>query len=59
MTEKLIGYGLAAGVWTTALVAFPPVAAFGVGLAIVTAPTMRRFHEQLEADLARRDQVPS
>lgn len=55
MTRNIIGYGLSAGVIVTAIVGFPPVAAFGVGLAIITRPTMRRFAEQLEAELHRDD----
>lgn len=57
MIEKAIGFTAAAGVWTAALVAGPPVLAFGIGVAIVTRPTMRRFAEQLEDDLERRDAV--
>lgn len=55
MTDKLLGYGLSAGVIAGTVVAFPPLLAFSIGLRIATAPTMRRFSEQLEDELARED----
>jgi hypothetical protein len=51
----MIGLSLAAGVWTLVVVAHPPIYVATAAVAIATRPTMRRFAESIEAQLARED----